>query len=145
MNAPVATPIGVAPPAPTTRATYVARLLPPEEWEKLRGFPFAANGLPSPESGFVIVSETADGQIVGIWSCLLQPFLDGLWVDPDHTGSIIARTLLRSMKDQLLSLRVPVAFTIVSDEAVMAVAVKAGLHRAQGDLWVLEQVLTGGG
>lgn len=140
MNAPVTTSIGAAPPAPT-RATYVARILPPEEWEKLRAFPFAANGLPSPESGFIVVSETADGQIVGIWSCLLQPFLDGLWVDPEHLGSIVARTLLRSMKDQLLTHGVPVAFTIVSDEAVMAVAVKAGLHRAPGDLWILEQVI----
>jgi Acetyltransferase (GNAT) family len=138
-------PIGEAPPAPATRATYVARVLPPEEWEKLRAFPFAANGLPSPESGFIIVTETPDGTIVGIWACLLQPFLDGLWVDPDHLGSTIARTLLRTMKDQLRTLGVPVAFTIVSDEAVMAVAVKAGLHRAPGDLWVLEQVLTGGG
>lgn len=134
-------PIGAAPPAPATRATYVARILPPDEWDKLRAFPFAARGLPDPAAAFVIVSETADGQIVGIWACLLQPFLDGLWVDPDHRHTIIAGTLLRQMKALLQTSGVPIAFTIVSDEAVMAIAHKAGLHRAPGDLWMLEQIL----
>lgn len=134
-------PIGAAPPAPATRATYVARVLPPDEWDKLRAFPFAQNGLPDPTSAFVIVSETADGTIVGIWACLLQPFLDGLWVADAHRHTIIAGTLLREMKALLLGLRIPVAFTIVSDEAVMAIAHKAGLHRAPGDLWMLDQIL----
>lgn len=133
--------VGDAPPAPAIRATYVARVLPPEEWEKLLAFPFAANGLPDPAAAFIIVSETADGTIKGIWSCLLQPHLDGLWVAEEDRHTIVAGTLLREMKATLLRFKVPVAFTVISDPAVMVIAHKAGLHRAPGDLWMLEQLI----
>jgi hypothetical protein len=130
-------PIGEAPPARSTpRASSVARVLPPEEWERLRAFPFATNGLPDPASSVIVVTESA-GEIVGIWALMLQPFLDGLWVDPDHQHTLAAGQLLRTMKAVLQEYGVSTAFTIISDPAVMALAHKAGFTRAPGDLWLL--------
>jgi hypothetical protein len=127
--------VGSAPPAATASTT--PRVLPPEEWERLRGLPFATNGLPDPASSVIIVVETPDGEIVGLWALMLQPFLDGLWTHPDHQHKLAAGQLLRTMKAVLQEYGVSTAFTIISDPAVMALAHKAGFTRAPGDLWLL--------
>jgi hypothetical protein len=137
--------VGTAPPAapPTLYGAYTPRVLPPDEWERLRDLPFATNGLPDPATSVIIVTETAQGEIVGLWALLLQPMLDGLWVHPDHRqtatrhGSVIAGHLLRTMKAFLQEFAIPAAFTVISDPAVMTLAVKAGFERAPGDLWIL--------
>jgi GNAT superfamily N-acetyltransferase len=133
--------IGTAPPTPAPvvpiRPTYATRLLPPEEWKRLRALPFATNGLPDPQTTLVFVDETPEGEIVGIWGVFLQPMLDGLWVHPDHRHTIIAGQLLRTLKAFLQAHGVTTAFTIISDPSVMTLAHKAGFVRAPGDLWLL--------
>ena len=133
---------GGPPPAPSSvvpiRPTYVTRQLPPEEWERLRDLPFAANGLPDPETTLILVDEIPAGEIVGIWALFLQPFLDGLWVHPEHRHTVIAGQLLREMKALLQAHGITTAFTVVSDPAVMTLAYKAGFARAPGDLWLLQ-------
>jgi Acetyltransferase (GNAT) family len=133
--------IGTAPPAPASvvsiRPTYATRLLPPDEWEKLRDLPFAANGLPDPASTILFVDETPAGVIVGLWGIFLQPMLDGLWVHPDHRHTIIAGQLLKTMKAFLQAQGVRAAMTIISEPSVMTLAHKAGFTRAPGDLWLL--------
>jgi GNAT superfamily N-acetyltransferase len=135
-------PIGEAPPALGTvtpiRPTYATRVLPPEEWDKLVGLPFALNGLPDANTTILFVNETSTGEIVGIWGIFLQPVLDGLWVDPHHRHTLVAGQLLRVVKQFLQEQGVAYAFTVISDPAVMTLAHKAGFVRAPGDLWLLQ-------
>ena len=117
---------------------YRTRVLPTVEWERLRPFPFATNGLPDPELTTIVVSENGAGEIVGIWAALTAVHLDGLWVHPDHHDTIIAGQLLRTMKDTLQAYGISVSFTVIQDPAVMVLAYKAGMIRAPGDLWMLQ-------
>ncbi len=114
---------------------YKTRLLPPEDWERLRPLPFATNGLPDSNAALIIVTENSAGEIVGLWSLLLMPFLDGLWVHPEHRGTNIAGQLLREMKATLDMHGVLHAFTLVESPAVAVLAEKAGFVRMRGDLW----------
>ena len=134
------TPIGEAPPpiAFPKRATYATRLLPPEEWDKLRTLPFGTNGLPDPNSTVIFVDETEEGAIVGVWAIFLVPTLDGLWVDPLHRHTIIAGQLLKTIKAFMREQGVRFAFTQISEPPVMTLAHKAGFVRAPGDLWMLD-------
>jgi len=133
--------IGTAPPA--TAASTTPRVLPPEEWDRLRDFAFATNGLPDPTTSVIIVVETATGEIVGIWAMLLQPVLDGLWVDPAHRSTLVAGQLLRTMKAFLQEFEIPAAFTVISDDSVRTLAAKAGFTKVPGDLWILEPLKKG--
>jgi hypothetical protein len=131
--------LGSAPPAPsTTRPTYATRLLPVEEWEKLRALPFGANGLPNPDLTMILVDELEDGTIVGIWAAQTMIMLDGLWVDPAHRDTPVAGQLLRGMRAELAARDLHTSFTLISDPHVMVLAVKAGFTRAPGDLWMLQ-------
>lgn len=131
--------IGEAPPAAAgDRPAYATRVLPPDEWEKLRALPFASNGLPDPETTVIFVDETAAGQIIGVWGIFLQPMLDGLWSDPEHRGTLVAGRLLAAMKAFLQAQGITYAFTVISDPQVMILAHKAGFTRAPGDLWMLQ-------
>lgn len=130
-------PIGEAPPAVALPARTTPRLLPPEEWDKLLGLPFAENGLPDPNSTILFVAETPDGVIHGIWGIFLQPMLDGLWVDPEYRTTPVASQLLKTVKGFLQEQGVQTAFTVISEPTVMTLAHKAGFVRAPGDLWLL--------
>jgi len=127
-------------PSMATRGfpTYTIRRLPVEEWDRLRAFPFASNGLPPPELAMIFVAETAGGQIVGIWAAMTAVHLDGLWIDPAHRDTTIAGRLLREMKDFLREKAISESFTVISDPAVMCLAHKGGFTRCPGDLWVLQ-------
>lgn len=129
--------VGAAPPS--TRTSTTPRVLPPEEWEKLRAFPFGSKGLPDPETSVVVVTETPAGEIVGIWAVIPAPMLDGLWVHHDYQRtSLAAGQLLRTMKAVLQEFGVTTAFTVIEDAAVAALAEKAGFTRTPGDLWMLQ-------
>lgn len=120
-----------------TRATYQTRLLPFDEWDRLRDFPIATNGLPDPTLCSILVTET-DGVIVGVWAVLTAVMQEGLWIHPDHRGHTpIAWQLLKGMKQVLQDLGVVTSFTIVQDAEVMVLAHKAGYVRCPGDLWML--------
>ena len=118
--------------------SYQTRVLPVEEWDRLRDLPFATNGLPDPAFSQVIVTETTEGQIVGLWAMLTAVHLDGLWTDSAHRGTVVAGQLLATMKDQLAALGITVSFTVISDPQVMVLAHKAGFTRYPGDLWILQ-------
>lgn len=136
--------LGTQPPAPpTARPTYVTRVLPVDEWERLRDLPFGSQGLPDPQLAMIIVSEDPAGAIVGVWAAATQVMLDGLWVDPNHRDTPIAGQLLRQMKALLTERAITTSFTLISDPQVMALAVKAGFVRAPGDLWMLQLPVEG--
>ena len=85
-----------------------------------------------------MVTEDAQGTIVGIWAAMTAVHLDGLWVDPAHHGSVVAGQLLRGMQGLLQQHQIWTSFTIIQDSAVMVLAHKAGFVRAPGDLWMLQ-------
>jgi len=128
--------IGEAPPLSVPLRT-AARLLPPGEWPRLAGLPFASQGLPDPSSAIVFVAEDPTGAIVGLWAIFLQPVLDGLWVDPAHRLTPVASQLLTTVRAFLQTEGVQYAFTVIADPGVMVLAHKAGFVRAPGDLWML--------
>lgn len=131
--------VGSAPPAAVTPASTTPRVLPPEEWDKLRSFPFATHGLPDPTTSVIVVTETPAGEIVGLWAVIPAPLLDGLWVHPDYRQhSLAAGQLLRTMTAVLQQFGVTTAFTVIADPAVAALATKAGFTRTPGDLWQLQ-------
>lgn len=143
VDAEVATPPPAPPPA--GGGTYHTRLLASNEWaegtplrEQLLSLPYGANGLPDPNLALIIVTETPDGQIVGIWSAATMVMLDGLWVDPNHRDSIVAGQLLRVMKQELALRDISTSFTLIDDQGVAALAHKAGFVRAKWDLWILD-------
>lgn len=120
-----------------TTTGLTVRELPTEEWDRLIGLPFAANGLPDPALAAIVVAEQ-DGRIVGVWAALTAVHLDGLWVDPAERGTTVAGRLLREMKTLLLDRGVTVSFTMVSDPQVAILAYKAGFTRYPGDLFMLQ-------
>lgn len=137
--------IASPPPAPsnwkpaTVPPAYRARVLPVEEWERLRALPFGKEGLPDPQLAMIVVVENADGQIVGTWAAQTMVMLDGLWKDPEAAKEApVAPLLLRTMKDLLREREIVTSFTLISDPQVMVLAVKAGFTRASGDLWMLQ-------
>lgn len=123
---------------PEPRGPYTVRMLPVEEWDRLRNLPFASQGLPPPELAVIFVAETTAGEIVGIWSAMTAVHLDGLWVDPAHQATTVAGRLLKATKGFLRETGVAVAFTMISDPAVMCLAHKAGFERYPGDLWMIQ-------
>jgi hypothetical protein len=72
------------------------RILPPEEWDRLRVAELPAL-LPyvAPQNIAVIVVETDDGEIVGCLAALQVTHLEGVWVKPERRRGVVLRGLLR--------------------------------------------------
>ncbi len=125
--------------ATETLSALHARELPPEEWEKLRGLPFATHGLPDPALAAICVLETETGEIVGVWAAQTAVHLEGLWIAPEYRTHPVAGTkLLHGMKTLLKTHHIPVSFTLTSEEAVLVMALRAGFTRWHGDLLMLQ-------
>lgn len=120
-------------------ATVTVRPLAAEEFGRLADLPIGARGLPDPATTAIVVAETSDGQIVGVWGAFPVVHLDGLWVHPDyrkHTS--VAARLLRGMKTLLAQLGLRYSFTIVEDPTVLILALKAGFRKLPHDLCFLD-------
>src|SRR5262245_33614390 len=106
------------------------RLLPPSEWEKLRTFDYAQrHGLPDPRFAQIVVAETVEGEIVGIWSLVTAVCFEGLWVHPAYRRrSLVAGKLLRFMRALLAQFGIRHSFAMISHQLpeVRALALKAG-------------------
>ncbi len=118
-------------PQPTV-APYQARILPPEEWDRL---PEEVRSAITPEGAAVIVVEAADGAIVARWVALNTIHLEGLYVDPDFRGNpVVARQLTTFMVDALRLLGVPQALTIIQDDRVRRMAATMGFVEVPGTI-----------
>lgn len=93
-----------------------SRILPPDEWEKLRSFPpFDQQGLPSPDFLEIAVVEV-DGQVVAFWCMFTAPHLEPLWIQPEyrqHAG--VARSLWTTVRQRLIAGQIPYAFSLIGD------------------------------
>lgn len=117
----------------STALTY--RLLPPEEWDRLLAMPFGSNGLPPPEHCLVLVAETPEGEIVGLWSAMTAIHMEGLWVHEDYRRrTLTAATLLKEMRAILTEQGILHCFTIVQSDEVLTLAKKAGFEVLPGNL-----------
>ena len=79
--------------------SYVARILPPEEWPRLAGTEADTvwHRLDPVNTRVVVVER--DGQIVGTWLALRAVHVECLWIDHAHRHvSGISRRLLMAMR-----------------------------------------------
>ncbi len=124
-----------------TVASVKSRLLPPEEWERLRDYgPFAAAGgvLPDPEHATVLVLEDMEGQIVGCWMARDAVLLEGLFLSEAYRHSIIASKLIFfGMIRALTDRNVTQAMTLIQDPYIEGLATTAGFEKLEGALHVL--------
>ena len=65
--------------------SLTARVLPPEEWDRVRHIPPFDQGLPQPDNWRILTVEE-DGQIVGCCSLYDSVHWDGFWIDDKHQG-----------------------------------------------------------
>jgi hypothetical protein len=115
------------------------RRLPDAEFARLADLPFSTNGIPDPAGAAILVAETPEGEIVGLWAAMTAIHLDGLWIAPPYRRTThIAGRLLRGMRALLTSLDIPRAVTLVQADDVLMLALKAGFVRVPGDLCLLD-------
>ena len=118
----------------TAAPPITVRVLPPEEFDRLADLPFATNGIPDPSLTVVLVAETPDQTIVGLWAVMTAVHLDGLWIAPAYRKTPhLGGKLLRGMKALLAQLGIPRAVTLVQTSDVLVLALKAGFTRVPGD------------
>lgn len=148
--APVAHPHSQAPGtanAPTPPAPSLTfRMLPIEEWERLRNFgPFAEAGgvLPDPASAIVCVLENEHGAFVGSWMVRNMALLEGLFVAEEHRHSIVAsKKLLLGMIGVLADQKVGQAMTLAGTPEIGRLAIKAGFTKLPGVPFLLDRSRT---
>jgi hypothetical protein len=81
---------------------FVYRILPEEEFERIRPF-CERNNLPMPVPGHNLVAVTEDeGSIVARWDILMQPHLDNGTIDKAYRGKFLnLRRLFRLLEDRI--------------------------------------------
>lgn len=74
------------------------RVLPPAEWDQLRGTELETVwALLNPSDAQIVVVEQ-DGAIVGCWACFTVLHCEGVWIAPEHRGKTsVARRLWTRM------------------------------------------------
>ncbi|HET9258256.1 MAG TPA: hypothetical protein VFO16_24085, partial [Pseudonocardiaceae bacterium] len=108
------------------RVLPVARVLPPEEWERLLDVgPFHNTGvIPDPRFALVVVLEDpATQRIVGTWEVTSIGLLEGLHLEPDYRHSTAAASrLFFKMMNVLRDHHVKTVLTVTQDEMVRRLA-----------------------
>lgn len=112
------------------------RLLPAEEFEKLKPF-CEKNGIPMPsaETSYVAVQEK-DGQIVYMHAAHMQLHLDNQCRDKDYSGYVGFREVYRKIEDRIP--RPANLYTYPSFENGVRMAEICGFHKTEFPLMVKE-------
>lgn len=114
------------------------RVLAPEEWGRLANLPIAEGGLPDPAFTTIVVAESAEGEIVGVFAAQTIVLLDGLWVAPAARRTRVLWQLFTGMRAVLLELKIAHSFAIVETIEVLSLAARVGFERLRGDLCRLD-------
>jgi hypothetical protein len=75
------------------------RILPPEEWHRLKGteaeavWPYLY-----PKNTSIIVSEVGD-RIIATWVLMRVVHAECIWIDPEYRGSIVWRGIMRTARE----------------------------------------------
>ena len=115
------------------------RLLPPDEWDKLKGTELETlTPILVPEHTRIIVVEDEQGKVVGCWSLLQFTHAEGLWIAPEHrNGSGVFRRLLIRAKEELAEMHESIVWTGAVSESVEKMLVRAGAVPVPGTHYLL--------
>lgn len=117
----------------------VARLLPPEEWDKLAGTELGGQtDRLSPDASAIIVVELGGpgGPIVACWAAMNIVHVEGVWVAPgSHAG--VVRALLEQMSSYLTTCGVREVLTQATEPGVADIIDRLGGHKVPGETWVI--------
>lgn len=132
-------------PALSTSANHVVRILPPEEWPRVREIePFKSRGLPASDSNWMILVVERDGQIVGSCSLFTAMHWDCWYLDPTLHGAVrgvLLRQLLACALEILQQVAVTQVYTGVEPSRTGKGAEmlrRFGFKPAAGQLFVLD-------
>lgn len=110
------------------------RMLPPEEWGRLKG---RGPGplLPHVPGAEVVVAESG-GEIVA--TLAVAPFVhfEGVWIDPAHRNAGVVRGLLRQAFDVADS---PWVVAGSADENMRGILTRLGAQKIAAEFWVLRR------
>lgn len=127
----------------TVTSQVKARVLPPEEWERLRAYgPFAQAGgvLPDPAHAIVVVVEDETGEIQGCWQARDIIILEALHLSEDWRNSPMAsRRLFFGMMEEFAAREVTQAITLVQAPYIETLARKAGFTPLPGSVFLLDR------
>jgi hypothetical protein len=115
-----------------------SRLLPPEEWDRLRGTEADAviPHLAALHAEALVVEQ--DGAIVGCWLFLPIWHAECLWIAPTHRGkSGVARQLLRGLHAFMARLKVTRLWTGCASDDVRRLLTHYGATAIPGDHFVM--------
>jgi hypothetical protein len=116
-----------------------ARVLPPEEWDRVQHIPPFDQGLPDPAHWRILVVEQ-DGQIVGCCSLFDTVHWDGWWIAPEHQGKAgVFRSLVAEGLAQLTAANILGVHTTVPDTRpdLQDLIERFGFVSAPGKLYLL--------
>jgi hypothetical protein len=108
---------------------YTTRVLPPDEWHRLATecptSPLAAIDL-STVYGHLLVLEDAEGRIVGHWPLVLVWHAEPLYIEPGERNAASVKALVRGLQSTIAAEHIPLAFAMIEDPAMQAMATKLG-------------------
>lgn len=114
------------------------RILPPEEWHRLRGtelgeaYPFF-----DPDKTTIIVVEDGD-RVVGCWSLLTVVHVEGLWIDSSYRkGATVGRRLIREMKALAKEKGYRAVVTTAQSDDIVGLVGNMGGHLLPGEHFVI--------
>jgi hypothetical protein len=116
-----------------------ARVLPPEEWDRIRHIPPYDQGLPSPDHWRILTVFEGD-EIVGCCALFDTVHWDGFWIAPEHQGKAgVFRALVSQGVAELTAAGVQMVHTTVPDSRpdLQALIERFGFHVAPGKLYLL--------
>jgi hypothetical protein len=124
----------------TTIATpfHRVRVLPPEEWDKIRHIPPYDRGVPTPEHWQPLVVEDADGAILGCCSIFDAVHWDCWWVDPTHPAKAgVFWSLISAGLQDLRDLGIGIAHVVIPEDRpdLAALVERFGFEKAKGALY----------
>jgi hypothetical protein len=126
-----------------TRQLPHVRVLPGEEYERLRVFPPFAGGLPNPDFTRIIVAELGGpgGELVAVWSLIQAIHAEPMWVREDHRKRAgLIRRLWTSVWSELQAVGALMAFAIVADQDAAAnvpLVLRLGFEKLPADLYMI--------
>lgn len=126
----------ITPAAVPAAAPYTARILPPEEWNRL---PDEVTRALHPLHSVVIVVEDLAGDIVARWVAMNQVYMEGLFIE-EHArkNPAVAGRLLTLMMGTLRALGASSILTLVQETPVQHLAAHFGFTKVPGETFKLE-------
>ena len=117
------------------------RILPRDEYYKLRDTYLAPIAAALPSSARVIVVEEGE-TIVATWALLFVPHVEGVWTHPDYRKSAaVVRHLVTGMRAELRESGVDRVYTAAVDDEVRKLLQHFGAEKLPGDHYVMEATL----